>query len=415
MTTIANHPVAAQLNALRTEAEANFFERQDAILVALYALLAKEHSFFLGVPGTGKSNLIDFLVSAITDVEYFKVGLSKTRPAEKVLGPLNVPHFRATGEYVLKRDGYLTAAQLAFVDEIGKMSPVLGHDLLALMNEREIHEVRDGQSVWRAPLYTMWTASNEILTDDSDDAAAAWDRLLVRTMVDSIQDDDNFLRMIDGKIGESTVKIEWEVLADVIDNVVPQVTVSAGAKQAIKALRHAFRREALDPSDRRWKASVKVLKAAAFLDGRDEVLEDDLVALQYTLWDTPEQIDKVARLCMACANPFVEPLLVIRDDIKVVDAAISERMGPDAHGNPQDEARQAYGKEATRKLLECRNALDAMAIEAQGRRIPKFRDVVDEHKRVLKRVFTDCLEQDEDIAERMMAAKDRLGSGYADQ
>lgn len=411
------HPVAVQLNALSEELNSEFYERHDAIRVAMLALLCKEHSFYLGVPGTAKSELIRKLVRSIVGARYFETALSKTRPAEKVLGPLDVKKFREDGEYILKRAGYLTDVELGFVDEIGKMSPVLGHDLLALMNERLIHEVRDGVSVHEAPLYTMFTASNEQMTDESDDAAAAWDRLLVRCVVGPIVDREKFKALMTSSMPQPQTEIVWSDLKQVIDEVVPAITVSDQALDALANLHDAFAREGLTPSDRRWRASVKVMKAAAFLDGRDEVIEDDLVDLQFTLWDTVEQIDKVTRLCMACANPFVEPLLEQIGFLKEVDAGISERMGPDANGNPQDEPRQAYGKEAIKKLGEVRNALDALAIEAQGRKIPKFRDTVDEHKRILKRAFVDCLQQSDEIAEKMMANPEtkRLGNGYCDQ
>lgn len=414
------HPVAVQLNALSEELNDIFFERSDAIRVALLALLSKEHSFFLGVPGTAKSELIRKLVRSIVGARYFETALSKTRPPEKVLGPLDVARYRSTGEYLLKRQGYLTDVELGFVDEVGKMSPVLGHDLLALANERVIHEVRtddDGNvtSVHDAPLYTMFTASNEQLTDDSDDAAAMWDRLLVRCVIEPIVDIDNFKRLMVSQMRQPQTEIEWSALKDVIDNVVPQITLSDHALEALGKLKSAFAREGLMPSDRRFRTSMKVMKAAAFLDGRDEVIEDDLVDLQFTLWDTVEQIDKVTRLCMACANPFVEPLLEQIGFLKEIDANISERLGPDANGNPQDEARQAYGKEAVRKLGEVRNALDALAIEAQGRKIPKFRQTVDEHLRILKRAFMECLQQDSEIAEQMMDRQNRRGNGYADQ
>lgn len=410
MTTTTLHPVAAKLGQIRTELNEIFLERENVVLCMLLAVLSKEHMYVLGLPGTSKSLLITTFWDCITgSARKFECALSKTRPVEAVLGPLDIKQFREEGHYFIKREGFLSAVELAFVDEVGKMSPILGHDLLALANERKIHEVNGGRSSRPAPLYTMFTASNELITNESDDAAAFWDRLLIRVMVEYLTDDDNFTKLILGDMTPPTTTIDWDELKDVIDNVVPAITMDPSAVKGMNSLRHEFRRQFLNPSDRRWRQTVKVLKAHAFLNGRSVVLEDDLAVLQFMLWDTPEQIDKVSRLCMIAANPHVEALLQIRDAIGEVDAGISERNTPDAQGVVQMQALRHYGKEANKKLESARTQLDALLLEAAGRPIPGFKATSDEHRRVLKRAFMICLEQDEVTAEKLMLS--RLGQG----
>jgi MoxR-like ATPase len=405
------HPIATKLNALRDELNATYLERSDAILAMLLAVLSGQHVFLLGPPGTAKSDLVRAMVRTFMGARYFETLLSKTRPTEAVMGPLDVKRFRETGDYVLKREHFASQVEFAFLDEIGKMSSILGHDLLALLNERLYHEVENGRSSHPAPLSTAFTASNEMVTAESDDAAALWDRLLFRVVVDYLQDTDNFRQLLVGDMKAPETEIEWMELKDVIDDVVPAVKIDERALQALASLKAAFTREHLYPSDRRWRASMRALQAHAFLDGRDEVLEDDLVVLRFTLWDTVEQIDKVSRLCLSAANPFVEPLLEIRDAIKQVDDGITERTGPDASGNDQTDARQAYGKEANRKLADARNRLDTMLMEADGRRIPQFKEVSDLHRRTLKRAFMVCLEQPEAEAEIMLQKRLGMGDG----
>lgn len=405
----AIHPVADKFGILRKQLNSTYLERNDAILASLLAILSGEHVFLLGLPGTGKSQMIRAIVKCIVNARHFEIQLSKTTPAEKVEGPLNVLDFRETGAYHLKRTGYASQVEFLTLDEVGKMSPILGHNLLTLLNERKYHEVNGNLSVHDAPLSTAFTASNETLTDQDDNSAALWDRLLIRVVVDYLADDDNFLSLITGDMSDPDVRIEWSDLQDVILNVVPQITLSEPAMRGYVSLRHEFRREHLNPSDRRWRQTVKVLKAHAFLNGRTEVIEDDLAVLRFMLWDTVEQIDKVNRLCMIAANPYVERLLEVTASIAQIDNGITEREGLDANGNDQANARQQYGRDAINKLTNARTTLDALLMEAAGRPIPGFKAASDDHRRVLKRSFMVCLDQDERGAEVMM--KSRLGSG----
>lgn len=405
---MSKHIVAEQFSDLITQLNARFLERGDVIQTVALAILTAEHVDIIGPPGGAKSELVRETVQAIKGARHFEVALSKTRPAEAVFGPLDIKRFRENGEYVLQRQGYASQVEFAFFDEIGKMSPILGHDMLALMNERIYHEVNEHGSAHRAPLSTAFAASNEMLTDDSDDAAALWDRILFRTVVDYLQDEDNFAKLLAADLPQITAQIQWEDLQRVIQEDVPAVEVSQHALDALVKLRKEFKRNNLEPSDRRWRASVKALKANAFLAGRTEVLEDDLVVLQHTLWDTLEQIDLVKRLCAGAANPYVEPLLKISDAIKEVEAGVEERSSEE-----NSMVRTQYGAEANKKLQSARDQLDALLLESGGRPIPGFKKASDDHKRVLKRVLQVCLEQDDERAEILMQG--RLGQGDGGQ
>lgn len=401
------HHIAQALNSIRQELSAFYLEREEAIEAMLLALVAGEHAFILGPPGTAKSQLVRALVRAVMGARYFEILLSKTRPAEAVLGPLNIKEFRENGNYYLKRAGFASQVELAMLDEVGKMSPVLGHDLLALLNERVYHEVNGNRSVHPAPLSTAFCPSNEMITQESDDAAALWDRLLVRVTVDYMQDKANFARLLTNTGGQVTTTIDWDDLHKVITDEVPNIPLSDDALKGMVKLRQEFARQHMYPSDRRWRASVKVLQASAFLAGRDEVAEDDLAALRFTLWDTAEQIESVRRLCMSAANPFVEPLMEIRDAINEIAAGISQRENdtdPSSQGG-----RLAYGKEANQKLGKARDRLDMLLLEAMGRQIPGFKAVSELHKAQLLRNYMVCLEQPEEVAE--IAVTKKLGSG----
>lgn len=398
------HPVATTLREIEGQLNAFFLERKDVIRAMILAVLSKEHAFVLGPPGTGKSALVRALVNAITGARLFEIGLSKTRPREAVLGPLDIKEFRENGNYFTKTKGFLLDSEFAFLDEIGKMSDVLGHDMLAALNERLQHEVNGGRSTKPIPLYTAFTASNELIAHESDDAAALWDRLLFRVIVDYLQDPSNFAALLRGGTPPPTSTVDFADLQKVIDVEVPSIPISDEALAALVRLRHDLAKEHIYPSDRRWKQSVKALQAQAFLEGREEILDEDLAVLRWTLWETVEQVEKVERMALTASNPFIDELFQIRAQIREISEGIQTRVG-----GSDENAKLNYGKEANTKLKAARDSLDRLLKTAAGRSIPNFKEVADFHRDTLTSNYHQMLGLDEDAA--VVAASKKLGLG----
>jgi MoxR-like ATPase len=371
----------------------------------MLALLSAQNMFVIGGPGTGKSATIDSLMDCILSARKFAIGLSKTRPTEAVLGPLDVKEFRENGNYFLKRAGYATAVELAKFDEVGKMAATLGHDLLHLLEERVYHEVRNGESKHKAPLSTAFTTSNEMITEESDDAAAMWDRLPIRVVVDYLQSSKNFAKLLaSDEEYEVQTTIEWEELKHAIDVEVPAITLSDEAHRGMVKLRTDLKRvHHIEPGDRRFKKAVRILKANAFLDGRSEVTKADLGVLRFILWDTIEQHDKIHEVCLEASNPFVKGLNEIKSQILEIQTGVKDREVGD------EGARWKYGKEASDKLKIARERLDVMLMEAQGQPIPGFKIVSDLHEEVMIQTFMTCLDMSREGA--TVSASKKLGSG----
>lgn len=405
MTTTINTALVADLNKLGDELNAIFPERKDAIEVLLLSVLAKEHAFLLGPPGTAKSLLIRTFVRAITGASYFECAMSKTRSTEAILGPLDIKEFRDNGNQWRKHTGFLTDVNFAFIDEIGKMSPVIGHDMLAALNERIRHEVRNGRSEHSIPLYSAFTASNELITDENDDAAALWDRLLFRTVVDYLQAPKAFAGLLQAGPMTVSTTIDWADLQKAIDTEVPAVKIDPDAMKGLLQLRSALRKDHIHPSDRRWKSSLRALQARAYLSGNDTIYEEDLAALRFTLWDTLPQLEKIERLTTAASNPFVDRVLTAKEQLKEISDGI------DARKDKAIPEKAAYAKEINTKLSAVREDLDKLLGEAKGRQIPKFKLVSDMHAEVLTRMYVTCFEQDEQTAANAVKSKLGLGDG----
>lgn len=309
------------------------YERQDAIQAAVLAVLSGNHLFLLGEPGTTKSFLCRDLASRLTGANYFETLLSRTRPAEAVLGPLDLPLLRDTGAFRRKTKGTLLEADIAFLDEVGNMSPTLGHDMHAALNERVYHEVNDdGTSVRAIPLATAFTAGNQTPTEESDDARALWDRIVLRCKVDYIKGGGNFAKLFDADGEKTTTTVDWAELKGLIATEITDIPIPPKVVDVLFEIREKLQQhgdpsnpEGIVLSDRRWKACGTVLRAQAWLAGRDMVAEIDLLALKHVLWNEPSQIDTVERMLIAYADKVSDQIRTLRDSILELSKGIKER------------------------------------------------------------------------------------------
>ncbi len=355
-----NTALAQSLRKIRFELNVAFVQRDAAIEAMILAVLSGEHCYILGPPGTGKSMLAEALIKRIIGATYFKIGMSKTLPESALLGEKDIKLLRDTGESRRKRNGYLTDVDFAFIDEAGKMSAITGHHLLNVLNERERHEVEEiaGRglvSYHKVPLRTAITASNELLVRESEDAAAMWDRLLIRCTVDYITDTAAFVSLIKGERAATTVTtIDFADLCDVIDKEVPAVQLSDATVDGIVQMKKGIAEAHILVSDRRWIAAMKVVRAKAWLEGRDTTNLADLAALDYCLWQTPEQIDTVRRIRVNVADPLARDAQAIRDTLAQLMAEMKGYRGDDK------DARINVGRAAMKKRRQAARETEAL-------------------------------------------------------
>jgi len=94
---------------------------------------------------------------------------------------------------------------------------------------------------------------------------------------------------------------------------VAQVRITDATIEALIAIRDACRTEGIVGSDRRWKRSLKLAKAAAYLAGEKETSAEDLMILTDSLWREPRERPKVARLVGKLSDPASTQALEILD------------------------------------------------------------------------------------------------------
>jgi MoxR-like ATPase len=267
-----------------------FVGRDEVIDLIALAIVAGEHLFLHGPPGTAKSALIRHFARAVRG-RYFEYMLTRFSEPNEIFGPIDIAELRA-GRVVTVVTGMLPEAEFVFLDELFNANSAILNNLLTVLNERVY---RRGAETHRLPLLSLFSASNQLSEDEA--LRALFDRFLLRCHVDNLPRDAMPRLLAAGWDLEREEPAESSVTAGELDGLRRDVfrVELAPAMEAYREAVFKVRDLGIAFSDRRAVKVLKLLAASAVLCGRSDAQPSDLWVLRY-VWDREEQIEALASL-----------------------------------------------------------------------------------------------------------------------
>ena len=348
-----------------------FYERQEQIDAMLSVLLAHQHCILIGPPGTAKSQIVREICSCIEGTTYFQWLLTKFTTPEELFGPYSLQELEK-GNYKRITLGKLPEAHIVFLDEVFKASSAILNTLLTAMQERVFFN--DSQVI-QMSLISLFGASNEL--PQGEELGALYDRFLVRLQVNYISDDSSFASLLTASPPQNPPKITLQELQN-LQAQAGSLPIPDTIIESIIKIRRALHKEGIIASDRRWKQSLDVLKAYAFLEQKPEVDEETLMFLQHCLWSSPEQRKTIVKVLGSVAAPHEAKAVELYDMATEIYQEVINL----------DEGKEAAGIEANKKI---KNILDQLSDLAHKHKSQKIQDIFQKVQTYQKEIIKVCL------------------------
>lgn len=379
-----------KLIALERELNELFLEREEYVRAMLCALLAGEHVLFLGPTGAAKSALSRALTvrlagGDLNSGDYFYELMRPDTTSEEVFGPYSI---RALGNdaHARKTSRYLPQERVAFIDEVPRGNSAVLNGMLPILNEGIF---KNDATTYQVPLKLCVGAANTLPTNADDDLAAFYDRWLVRMEVGYVSD-ANFISLLAKMDPASPPENPAAGITCISEDELETACSSSrmldatGVYGLLGTMRRSLREKGIEVSDRRFGGCLKLIKAHAYLEGRDRVADEDLLILRHALWEHPVHQKDVRTVVLSTAAPQLGAARNLLDEATELHLAAI---------NAGEEDQIARAQESHAKLKRIKDRLLDLRAEAtaSGRNPAGIDGILVNIERMIEEILTTCL------------------------
>lgn len=348
--------IRKRITAILSRMKHDTIERDEALALSLLSALAGESIFLLGLPGVGKSMIARRLKLAFDKATVFEYLMSRFSTPDEIFGPVSISKLKDEDCYERVTSGFLPEAEVVFLDEIWKAGPAIQNSLLTVLNEKIY---LNGNSELQLPLKGIIAASNE-LPAKNEGLEALWDRFLLRYVVNSIEQKQNFFRLLSATTSDSLSE-DFEPLTHAdflsVQSECRKVTIPEAVLEILYTIRVKLNEKINakdvvtgepDPenlkyyvSDRRWKKAVGVMKMSAYLNGRSEIGLSDLLLLSHILWNDEQSI------------PIVKQIIAEAVVASLFSDILEQYKSYKRHANVENYDTRLYSPDREHYIIQC--------------------------------------------------------------
>jgi len=294
---------------------ASMVGRDGDIKAIMRALVAHEHVFLHGEPGTGKSFLLNNFARA-TGADCFRTLLTRHSTPEELFGPLRLTKLKED-EYVRNTTDRLPEAWFAFIDEIFKASGAIINNLLSIMQERIFD---NGGRTMQCPLRCLVAASNEF--PEAGELDAVYDRFLVRRNVKYVPKHMRRRLMFAPLAGVQQAVVTTDEIDDAHIEAM-DIPFSPEAADSFLEIWETLETDGVKVGDRRAGKARKIAQAEAWLQGDTVVKQYHLECLTDVFWSRLDDLKKVEDIVIRLSNPDE---MVLNEWVEFLDELKDKRL-----------------------------------------------------------------------------------------
>ena len=291
---------------LREEMDHLVVGHTDVKTALLLGIISREHIYIQGPPGTAKTMLSE-IISKSAELDFFFYQMHRDTRLSELVGDLVISREDTKDGELIRQDiikGGILTSEICLLDDISRAPGESLNVLLRILNERKYGE----ESI---PLLTAIATSNPTADEYYNEPLdpANLDRFVIQINSNGLsyekqwEDVKKIVNLYSAKNGsyDYVTKVGKKILNDTykkFEKVVVPVDVEDGLINFVSWLIEDQKLNEQNSviSDRTFLVkSIKIIKANAILDGRDQADLSDLKALKFLLaFRIPEELLQLA-------------------------------------------------------------------------------------------------------------------------